>query len=420
MGDLSMGMQNDSIRAYRALLDQGTIRQAYRGIMGFMSGLRNGLEARYPDYAVGALYPGCMDMTFFACTPPELKALQLKVAIVYLHGEGRFEAWLGGGNRKVQAEWIRRLGQLDTGPYRLSRAAPGVDSILESVLEAEPDFDRPDELRNRIEERTMAFIRDVGSWLDTGPGDVEDRLARSLTAGDVGLIPFLPYLLQDLWELGSSPAEIVEMASRCLTMPKEARVLDLACGKGAVSVRLARDLGCRVKGIDLLPDFVRYADNKASEFGVASLCQFVVGDINRAVERETEYDMVILGAVGDVLGGPEETLAKLGRTIRRGGFLLIDDAYADDESDGVYHSRGRWMASVRAAGMVLVDERVADRDELSSLNREQQDRIARRAAELRIRYPDKASLFDGYVESQQAECDDLETRITGVTLLLQA
>jgi len=32
--------------------------------------------------------------------------------------------------------------------------------------------------------------------------DVKEKLAKSLTAETTELIPYLPYLLQDLWELG--------------------------------------------------------------------------------------------------------------------------------------------------------------------------------------------------------------------------
>ena len=32
------------------------------------------------------------------------------------------------------------------------------------------------------------------------------------------------------------------------------------------------------------------------------MCEFVVGDITESVRTEKDYDIVILGAVGDVLG----------------------------------------------------------------------------------------------------------------------
>ncbi|WP_207706943.1 hypothetical protein [Alkalibaculum sporogenes] len=44
--------------------------------------------------------------------------------------------------------------------------------------------------------------------------NVEEKLAKSLTAESTELIPYLPYLLQDLWELGSSPKDIINMIQK--------------------------------------------------------------------------------------------------------------------------------------------------------------------------------------------------------------
>lgn len=95
---------NDAIREYTAQLQKGQIQEAYKGIMTFMSGLKTYLQSRHKQYATTGLYFGYMDMTYFAFTPPELKDRNLKIAIIYLHQENRFELWLGGTNRKVQAQ----------------------------------------------------------------------------------------------------------------------------------------------------------------------------------------------------------------------------------------------------------------------------------------------------------------------------
>ena len=97
---------NDAINEYTAQLQKGQIQIAYRGIMTFMSTLKSTLESNHPDYAASGLYFGYMDMTYFAFTPLELKRRNLKIAIVYLHQENRFELWLVGTNRKIQAEYI--------------------------------------------------------------------------------------------------------------------------------------------------------------------------------------------------------------------------------------------------------------------------------------------------------------------------
>jgi 2-polyprenyl-3-methyl-5-hydroxy-6-metoxy-1,4-benzoquinol methylase len=249
--------------------------------------------------------------------------------------------------------------------------------------------------------------------------NVEEKLAKSLTAESVELIPYLPYLLQDLWELGSSPVDILDMITRHVNVTHQTKVLDLACGKGAVSVRLAGELGCRMKGIDIIPDFIDYAIKKAQEFGVAELCEFVVGDITESVRTEKDYDIVILGAVGDVLGNAEETVVLLKNTVKKGGYIIIDDAYGHDESNPEYPTREQWLAIFGRTGVRLIDEKVITEEELVSVNDEQQAHIVKRANELKEKLPEKADLFESYIRSQRAECDELENEISGVTMLLK-
>ncbi len=250
--------------------------------------------------------------------------------------------------------------------------------------------------------------------------DIEEKLARSLTADSIQLIPYLPHLLQDLWELGAIPADIESLTSTHIEISTRTRVLDLACGKGAVSVTLARTFGCKVKGVDLLPEFIECARRKAKENGVERLCQFEVEDINRSIQRERGYDAVILGAVGDVLGDPTETVAGLKRTVRPLGYIFIDDGYPkDDAPHQTYPSREDWLTAFREAGVRVVDAKVADEGEVRRVNRRNQTAIVERANELKVAHPELRDLFERYVRSQQAECDELEGEIIGVTWLLQ-
>ena len=248
---------------------------------------------------------------------------------------------------------------------------------------------------------------------------VEEKLAQSLTAKSTELIPHLPYLLQDLWELGSSPKDMLEMVKKHVGVSEKTKVLDLACGKGAVSVHIAKELGCRIKGIDLIPEFIDVALQKAEEIGVEEFCEFAVGDITEAVTIEKDYDLVILGAVGDVLGNPEETVAQLKNTVKKDGYILIDDAYAKENANPKHLTRKQWLETFRNTGVKLVEEKLIEEEELASINDEQQKWIIKRARELKEKLPEKADLFDSYIRSQQAECNELENEISGVTMLLQ-
>jgi len=250
--------------------------------------------------------------------------------------------------------------------------------------------------------------------------NVEEKLAKSLTADSVDLIPYLPYLLQDLWELGSSPKDIIDLIVKHIPVSEKTRVLDLACGKGAVSIQVAKAFGCKVKGIDIIPEFTDFADKKAREYGVENLCEFKIGDINEAVMVEKSYDIVIFGGAGDVLGNPEETIQKLKSTIKKGGYIFIDDAYGNDNTDGRYPAREKWLLFFNNTGVKILDERFKKADEIASINDEQQSFIVKRANELKAKYPEKAYLFDSYVKSQQAECDELVNELSVVTMLITA
>lgn len=156
-----MDSLNQCILEYTDQLGKGRIQKAYKGLMDFMLNLRTELESRYPDYVVGNLYAGYMDMTYFAFTPPDLKEKRLKIAIVYLHEKGVFEVWLAGSNRKVQAACIEWLSRQNIGHYTLTQVFPGVDAIIETSLVEAPDFDDLEVLKRQIEQKTLHFIKDL-------------------------------------------------------------------------------------------------------------------------------------------------------------------------------------------------------------------------------------------------------------------
>ena len=248
--------------------------------------------------------------------------------------------------------------------------------------------------------------------------EMEDKLAKSLSAQTAELNPYLPYLLQDLWELGGMPEYVIELLQPYVCEYKQMKVLDLACGKGAIGIRLAKEFSCRVKGVDILPDFIAAARENAVKHGVQALCEFETGDIGMAVEKERDYDAVLYIAVGDVLGDPLSTLLKLRQTVGRGGLIVIDDAYAPEESDTDCYPLGDWLHAFYDAGVAVLGELKPDKQALAEVNEYNQSHIERRAEELKLMHPELSHLFDDYISSQLEECDSLSNELTGVTWLL--
>jgi hypothetical protein len=156
---------HDSIKEYKKQLKKGEIQEAYRGLMEYIMGLRTHLKNSYPDYFVSGLYQGYMDMTYFSFTPRSFKQRNLRIAIVFLYETFRFEVWLSGYNKQVQAEYWKLFKESGWKNYHLVPITKGADSILEYVLADNPDFGNPDALTHQIERESLKFIRDIESYL---------------------------------------------------------------------------------------------------------------------------------------------------------------------------------------------------------------------------------------------------------------
>jgi SAM-dependent methyltransferase len=250
------------------------------------------------------------------------------------------------------------------------------------------------------------------------------KLAGSLTALSTAIIPYLPYLLIDLWELGTSPAMVCDLVRRHIPDASKRRFLDLGCGKGAVSVALAKEFAAMVTGIDAFPDFIAYAGQQAARSGVSELCHFRVGNITKDIHREQGYDCVVLGAVGDVLGPPRDAVRLLRQTVIPGGFIIIDDGYVSDPDAQVayknyaYPTREEWLEVFAAHDLCVIEEQEADDGQAES-NASDLEKIRSRANELCVKFPEHKKLFESYVAAQTAECRDLESVVTGVLWLLR-
>ena len=104
-------------------------------------------------------------MTYFSFFPKSFKRRNLKIAIVFIHDTFRFEVWLAGVNRDVQAKYWKLIKENDWNKYHISSNPRAVDYIVDHILVDEPDFSDLDTLTKQIERGTLDFIRDVEGFL---------------------------------------------------------------------------------------------------------------------------------------------------------------------------------------------------------------------------------------------------------------
>ncbi len=156
----------DNMNKYRDQLREGAVQKAYQGLMDYIMRLRSYFENKYPDYLVsGSIYQGYMDMTYFSFFPQSLKTRKLKVGIVFVYSTFRFEVWLFGYNKGVQAEYWKLFKESGWNKHRIPPTTKGFDSVVESVLVENPDFSDLDALTKQIEKGAFEFIEDIENFL---------------------------------------------------------------------------------------------------------------------------------------------------------------------------------------------------------------------------------------------------------------
>jgi len=105
------------------------------------------------------------------------------------------------------------------------------------------------------------------------------------------------------------------------------RVLDIGCGTGALTRRIAQR-GAAVKGIDVNPEMLAIARRRLGEEsvdGLAELAEEGVAELD--AEPDASYDAVVSGLCFAELSEDELafTLAQVTRILKRGGRLFVAD-----------------------------------------------------------------------------------------------
>jgi ubiquinone/menaquinone biosynthesis C-methylase UbiE len=91
---------------------------------------------------------------------------------------------------------------------------------------------------------------------------ITESVVTAMDGTNKELYPYLPYIFQDIWEIGADPDVIIKLIKKHSTNCTNLEVLDLCCGKGAVSIKISKSLGCKCYGIDAVPEFISFAQKK--------------------------------------------------------------------------------------------------------------------------------------------------------------
>ena len=250
---------------------------------------------------------------------------------------------------------------------------------------------------------------------------LEESVVTAMDGSDVALVPFLPYILQDLWEIGASPQVIIDLVGKYAKNHSSLHVLDLGCGKGAVSVKLAKEFNCKCFGIDAIKEFIDEANEKAGEFAVDHLCRFAVADIRERIKTLKRFDIIILGAIGPVFGDYFSTLTTMSKCLAENGIIIIDDGYIENESEYAHpliEKQEIILRQIGKSGMRVIDQVIIKANEIKDADDQIFANLKKRCQELIERHPQQRKLFENYIRDQEAANDVLETKVVCATMVI--
>jgi ubiquinone/menaquinone biosynthesis C-methylase UbiE len=107
---------------------------------------------------------------------------------------------------------------------------------------------------------------------------------------------------------------------------KDSYVLDVGCGVGATAVYLAKKVGCRVAGADILEGMVKRSRERAKRERVSELVEFRVADAVDLPFEDGLFDAVITESVTVFPEDKLKAVSEYVRVTKPGGYIGLNES----------------------------------------------------------------------------------------------
>jgi SAM-dependent methyltransferase len=141
-------------------------------------------------------------------------------------------------------------------------------------------------------------------------------------------------------EIGPSnglPFSGLQEIAALLAVPADGLLVDLACGRGGPGMWLARELGCRLVGVDFSAEAVRQATDRRSLFGLEDRADFRVGTLDATGLPSDSADALVCIDAFQFSTDHAATAGEIRRLVKPGGQVVLttwEGLDPDDENLG--------------------------------------------------------------------------------------
>ena len=158
---------------------------------------------------------------------------------------------------------------------------------------------------------------------------------------------------------------------------KDSYGLDIGCGVGATPCYMAKQIGCRVVGVDLSQAMIDRSIERAREDGVDDLVEFRVADAQELPFDNELFDVVMAESVTVFPPDKPRALSEYTRVTKIGGVIglnestfvkepvpldVVDWVSRDLSSNAEILTANEWVGLMAGAGLEDIESRVYDLD----------------------------------------------------------
>ncbi len=138
------------------------------------------------------------------------------------------------------------------------------------------------------------------------------------------------------------------------TIDGEATVLDVGCGIGGAARFIAAEIGCRVTGIDLTPEYIAAAKSLTERTGLAGLARFELASALDMPFADAAFDAAITFHVAMNIKDRPALYGEIARVLKPGATLCIYDVMTTDGESPDFPVP--WAQSAETSHLTTPDE----------------------------------------------------------------
>lgn len=112
--------------------------------------------------------------------------------------------------------------------------------------------------------------------------------------------------------------------SCCDNLPEEPSILDIGCGPGMQTIALAKTLGCRIKAVDFLDEYLNILRKRAKESDVTDRIEILNCDMNEIPFDSVSFDLIWAEGSAYIMG-VENALCEWKKLLKPGGYIALSE-----------------------------------------------------------------------------------------------